>query len=89
MSHSIASIASILKIRLGSDREDLKLNDGTIQVHFMSFLIELFTHKQAAFFSEKLQKSAKNRVSTPMKNFTMQNVQLLVFMMCIFNLIDY
>ena len=55
----------------------------------MSFLIELFTHKQAAFFSEKLQKSAKNRVSNPMKNFTMQNVQLLIFMMCIFNLIDY
>ena len=55
----------------------------------MSLLIELFTHKQAAFFSENLPKSAKNRLSNPMKNFTMQNVQLLIFMMCIFNLIDY
>ena len=44
MSHNTASIASILKIRLGLDREDFKLEYDTIKVQFTSLLIALLTH---------------------------------------------
>ena len=36
MSHNTASIASILKIRLGLDSEDFKLDYDTIKVNFTS-----------------------------------------------------
>ena len=42
MIHNTASIASILKIRLGLDIEDFKLDcDTIIKVHFTSLLIKL------------------------------------------------
>ena len=47
MIHIIASIASILKIRLGVD---FNLDDDTIKVHFTSLLIELLTHKLSVSF---------------------------------------
>ena len=42
MSHNTASVASILKIkiRLGLDRQDFKLDYDAITVHFTSLLIE-------------------------------------------------
>ena len=39
MSHSTAFIASILKIRLGLDSEDFKLDYDTIKIHFAPSLI--------------------------------------------------
>ena len=69
-SHNTASIASPLKIHLGLDRQDLKLNHDTIKVYFTSSLIELLTHKPAASF-RKFTKFGQNRVSNRMKNFTM------------------
>ena len=44
------TIASILKIRLGLDKQDFKLDYDTIKVYFTSLLIELLTHKPAASF---------------------------------------
>ena len=39
--------------------------------------------------AKDLQNSAKNRVSNPMKNFTMLSVQLVIFMDNFFTFIDY
>ena len=50
MSHRTASIVSILKIRLGLDRSDFKLDYDTIKVHLTSLLIKLLTHKLTALF---------------------------------------
>ena len=45
MSHdTTASIASILKIRLGLASEDFKLDHDTIKVHFTSLLIDLIVN---------------------------------------------
>ena len=66
MSHNTASIASVVKIRLGLD---LRLDYDTIKVHFTSSSGKLLTHKPTAS-SENLQKLVKNRVSNPMKNFS-------------------
>ena len=60
MSRNTASIATVQKIQLGLDRWDFKLDYDTIKV-------ELLTHKPAASF----WKSTKNRVSNPVKSFTM------------------
>ena len=46
----MAPVASILKIGLGLDRQDFKLDYDTIKVRFTSLLIELLTHKLAASF---------------------------------------
>ena len=69
MSHTTASIASILKIRLGLDRYVFKLDYDTENVHFTSLLIKLLTHKPTAS-SWKSTKIGRNRVSNPIKNFT-------------------
>ena len=50
MSHNTASIVSILKIWLGLDSEDFKLDYDAIKVHFTSLLIKLLTHKLTALF---------------------------------------
>ena len=47
-SHKAASIASILKIRLGLGRPDFRLNNDILKVLFTSLLLEL--HKLAASF---------------------------------------
>ena len=49
-SRSTASIASILKIRLGLDRLEIKLSYDTMKVHFTSLLTELSLHKLEASF---------------------------------------
>ena len=50
MSHNMASIASILQIRLGLDSRDFKLDYDIIKVHFTSLLIKLLTHELTASF---------------------------------------
>ena len=41
MSHNNASVAWILKIRLGLDSLDFKLDYDTIKVHFKALLLKL------------------------------------------------
>ena len=50
MSHNNASVASILKIRLGLDSLDFKLDYGTIKVHFRALLFNLLMQKLKALF---------------------------------------
>ena len=50
ISHNTTSTLSILKIRLGLNKQDFKLDNDTIKFHFASLLIELLTHKLAASF---------------------------------------
>ena len=56
MSHNTTPIALILKIRLGLDSQDFKLDCDTIKVHLTSSLIKLFTHKLTASFTKISQK---------------------------------
>ena len=50
MGRNTASIASMLKIRIGLDRKDFKLDYGNTKVHFTSLLVKLLMHKPAASF---------------------------------------
>ena len=46
-------------------------NTASIKVHFSSLVIELLTHKPTASFQKIYKNQPNNRVSNPVKNFTM------------------
>ena len=58
----MASIASILKIRLGLDSKDFKLISDTVKVYFTSLLTELLTHKPAASFRKSTKIGQKQGI---------------------------
>ena len=88
MSCNTGSIASVLKIRFRSDRSDFEFDNDTIKGYFTYLLIDLLTYKPLTSFWIS-PKTAKNRVSNPMKAFRMLSVQLLIVIMCILTFIDY
>ena len=88
MSHGNPSVTSILKILLGLDSLDLKLDYGTIKVHFKALLFNLLMQKLNALFWNSTKIGQKQGIKSNEKLHNLKCTMCIYwYLSCVFSLL--